>query len=310
MRMVMDHGINFPHGGVYQQSFCNQHVHSFQPKDVNSTTSIFPGDINTSGGIITKTGMILIGNSSTPNNVSPMILTSNPPGNILLEPVPGLKHIAAFAVDWSCEELEVFKRGLVTYASEPNIMKYIKIAARLPEKTVRDVAKRCRWMTRKENGKRCKSEDLYAGKKIKDRKEKVIGCSSMVSMHYNQPDSESAYSVMMCDGNHMNQFSSEAFPVVDSRTKNLLEDNVKLLHQIAVNIENNEIQNNIDLLYCTNNNITATLNSMLEMPGVMSQMPPLPVHANENLLHSILPYTSQRIMQERRRQGKLKRINY
>ncbi|URE39092.1 hypothetical protein MUK42_36199, partial [Musa troglodytarum] len=146
---------------------------------------------------------------------------------------------------------------------------------------------------RKENGKGRKSEDLYAGKKIKDRKEKMIGCSSLVNMHYNQPDSESAYSVMMYDGNHVNQFSSKAFLVVDSRTKNLLEDNVKLLHQIAVNIENNEIQNNIDLLYHTNNNITATLNSMLEMPGIMSQMPPLPVYANENLLHSILPYISQ-----------------
>ncbi|CAL9109124.1 unnamed protein product, partial [Musa textilis] len=150
-------------------------------------------------------------------------------------------------------------------------------------------------MTLKENGKQHKSEDFYAGKKIKDRKEKMIGCSSMVNMHYNQPDSEAACSVMMYDGNHINQFSSEAFPVIDSRTKNLLEDNAKLLHQIAVNSENNEIQNNIDLLYRTNNNITAILNSMLETPGIMSQMPPLPVYANENLLHSILRATSQAV---------------
>ncbi|RWW21383.1 hypothetical protein BHE74_00004197 [Ensete ventricosum] len=121
----------------------------------------------------------------------------------------------------------------------------------------------------------------------------MIGCSSMVNMHYNQPDSEAACSDMMCDGNHMNQFSSEAFPVIDSRTKNLLEYNAKLLHQIAVNSENNEIQNNIDLLYRTNNNITAILNSMLEMPSIMSQMPPLPVYANVHLLHSILPSTNQ-----------------
>lgn len=33
------------------------------------------------------------------------------------------------------------------YADEPSIMKYIKIAATLPDKTVRDVALRCRWMT-------------------------------------------------------------------------------------------------------------------------------------------------------------------
>nr|XP_009413092.1 PREDICTED: uncharacterized protein LOC103994473 isoform X1 [Musa acuminata subsp. malaccensis]XP_009413093.1 PREDICTED: uncharacterized protein LOC103994473 isoform X1 [Musa acuminata subsp. malaccensis]XP_018686301.1 PREDICTED: uncharacterized protein LOC103994473 isoform X1 [Musa acuminata subsp. malaccensis]XP_018686302.1 PREDICTED: uncharacterized protein LOC103994473 isoform X1 [Musa acuminata subsp. malaccensis]XP_018686303.1 PREDICTED: uncharacterized protein LOC103994473 isoform X1 [ len=293
MRIVMDHGINFPHGGVFLQSFCNQHVVSFQPKDVKSTTNVFLGDMNTSGGIIATTGILLTGNASTPNNISSMILTGNLPSNILLDPLPGLEHLAAFAVDWSCEELEVLKHGLVMFASEPTIMKYIKIAARLSEKTVRDVAIRCRWMTRKENGKQHKSEDFYAGKKIKDRKEKIIGCSSMVNMHYNQPDCEAACSVMMCNGNHMNQFSSEAFPVIDSRTMNILEDNAKLLHQIAVNSENNEIQNNIDLLYRTNNNITAILNSMLETPGIMSQMPPLPVYANENLLHSILRSTSQ-----------------
>ena len=32
------------------------------------------------------------------------------------------------------------------YGSEPSIMKYIKIAAILRDKTVRDVALRCRWM--------------------------------------------------------------------------------------------------------------------------------------------------------------------
>jgi len=32
------------------------------------------------------------------------------------------------------------------YANEPGIMKYIKIAATLPDKTVRDVAMRCQWM--------------------------------------------------------------------------------------------------------------------------------------------------------------------
>lgn len=32
------------------------------------------------------------------------------------------------------------------YADEPSIMRYIKIAAMLRDKTVRDVALRCRWM--------------------------------------------------------------------------------------------------------------------------------------------------------------------
>lgn len=33
------------------------------------------------------------------------------------------------------------------YKDKPSIMKYIKVAATLPDKTVRDVALRCRWMT-------------------------------------------------------------------------------------------------------------------------------------------------------------------
>lgn len=33
------------------------------------------------------------------------------------------------------------------YAHEPTIMKYIKIAAMLPTKTIRDVALRCWWNT-------------------------------------------------------------------------------------------------------------------------------------------------------------------
>lgn len=33
------------------------------------------------------------------------------------------------------------------FADEPSILRYIKIAATLRDKTVRDVALRCRWMT-------------------------------------------------------------------------------------------------------------------------------------------------------------------
>ena len=33
------------------------------------------------------------------------------------------------------------------YASEPTIVRYAKIAMKMKDKTVRDVALRCRWMT-------------------------------------------------------------------------------------------------------------------------------------------------------------------
>ncbi|RRT59525.1 hypothetical protein BHE74_00023843, partial [Ensete ventricosum] len=65
------------------------------------------------------------------------------------------------------------------YANEPNIMKYIKIAARLPDKTVRDVAMRCQLMTKKEIGKRRKLEDYHADKKVKDSKVYAPGSSHL-----------------------------------------------------------------------------------------------------------------------------------
>lgn len=117
MSMAADHNINFPLGGVFPQSFCNQHVVSFHSGTVNNTHGIFPGGMNISGGINGTTAMILAGNSGTLNNISPLVSTTNSPGNIPLEPQHGRKHRTSFAVDWSCEELEVMKRGLATYVA-------------------------------------------------------------------------------------------------------------------------------------------------------------------------------------------------
>lgn len=39
-----------------------------------------------------------------------------------------------------------FLYGICRFADEPSIMRYVKIAATLRDKTVRDVALRCRWM--------------------------------------------------------------------------------------------------------------------------------------------------------------------
>ncbi|KAJ6289739.1 hypothetical protein OIU78_025624 [Salix suchowensis] len=53
---------------------------------------------------------------------------------------------------------------------ETNVVRYAKIALQLPNKTVRDVALRCRWMTKKENSKRRKEDNLM--RKSKDKKER------------------------------------------------------------------------------------------------------------------------------------------
>ncbi|EPS57650.1 hypothetical protein M569_17167, partial [Genlisea aurea] len=87
--------------------------------------------------------------------------------SLLYDSVPGLKHDTGLAVEWSTDEQYRLDEGIAKYANEPNIMKYIKIAASLRDKTVRDVALRCKWMARK----RRKQENQKCGKKVKDRKE-------------------------------------------------------------------------------------------------------------------------------------------
>ncbi|MBA0878557.1 hypothetical protein Goshw_017252 [Gossypium schwendimanii] len=64
------------------------------------------------------------------------------------------------------EPVTCFRNG---YASDSTLVRYSKIAMRLKDKTVRDVALRCRWMTKKENGKRRK-EDHISTRKSKDRR--------------------------------------------------------------------------------------------------------------------------------------------
>ncbi|KAL0912857.1 hypothetical protein M5K25_016271 [Dendrobium thyrsiflorum] len=174
MSMAADSNMSF-HNGVFPSSFCNQVVVSFQSGAVNGTAGVVQGGINNSGGISSSSGMVRAGNpSSILSNTSSMMLQGNSQSSLFLEPMAGLKHDTGLAVDWSYKEQAILHHGLIKYADQPSILKYIKIAALLPEKTVRDVALRCRWMSRKESDKRRKLEEFYAGKKLKDRKVSCI----------------------------------------------------------------------------------------------------------------------------------------
>ena len=60
-----------------------------------------------------------------------------------------------FDVQWTAQEQSVLEEGIKKYTTEQytSLWRYIKIAAHLPSKGVRDVALRVRWMTRKEGGR-------------------------------------------------------------------------------------------------------------------------------------------------------------
>ncbi|KAK4851934.1 hypothetical protein QYF36_019598 [Acer negundo] len=77
-------------------------------------------------------------------------------------------------------------------------------------------------------------------------------------------------------------------------SRHLFEQNAQAFSQISANLSS--LKDNIELFCRTRNNITSILNDMRNMPGIMSQMPPLLVSINEDLANSILPNTTQSMM--------------
>jgi len=201
-----------------------------------------------------------------------------------------LKHDSGLATEWSAEEQSLLEEALNKHVGQTNsLVKYIKIAAQLNEKTVRDVALRVRWMTKKENGKRRKDEAQNATKKTKDKKDKAETTSKpMPSSNIVPRTPMPMYSTPPPIDND-DGISNDA---IGGASGQLLQENVQVIAQIRSNLASMKMQENTDLLVRFRDNIYAILNGMTNMPGIMSQMPPLPVKLNTELADSILPKSS------------------
>ncbi|XP_076889608.1 uncharacterized protein LOC143540428 [Bidens hawaiensis] len=145
----------------------NQHTISFRSGGVDSTSEMsmmshyYP--VNSAATTSTR----LLGKSSTLNsNLSGFTQSGSSCGSVFGDSVAALKHDAGLAVEWSVEEQNKLNEGLSRFADESSIMRYIKIDATLNDKTVRDVAMRCRWMARK----RKKVDEPHMAKRIMDKK--------------------------------------------------------------------------------------------------------------------------------------------
>ncbi|XP_048559816.1 uncharacterized protein LOC125540269 isoform X2 [Triticum urartu] len=198
------------------------------------------------------------------------------------------KFVTGSPSEWSDRELNILNEGLTRYAREPNIMRYIKIAAMLPNRTIRDVALRCWWAAGKDRRK--KPEGFFTGKKMRDMKpmqDKMFASAPMSNFHMAPTNNLTPFSISMENPNQQCQVPKEA-PVVDSATQQLLEENNQLLSQIAANIETFKTGENMDLFLRTNSNIKTILSRMSETPGIMGQMPPLQELAHEDKLNSLL----------------------
>ncbi|KAF2593595.1 hypothetical protein F2Q70_00044857 [Brassica cretica] len=219
----------------------------------------------------------LLGMNMMSNNANSGLVQNGYSSNSSLESVSGLKVDAPLASEWSTEEQLRLEVGLEKYKDKPSIMKYIKIAATLPDKTVRDVALRCRWMTRK----RRKAEEQNCGKRFSYSKDKQVELtssipsvspSSMASYPFLMPSTTSSGKHIICEGCNL---SGNAF--------SLLDQNVRAFSQIRANLSSYKAHDNVDLFYQARNNLIRIQNDMNNMPGLMSQMPPLSVAIDDDL---------------------------
>ncbi|CAH8343748.1 unnamed protein product [Eruca vesicaria subsp. sativa] len=201
------------------------------------------------------------------------------------ETIKALKHNPGISVDWTLEEQSLLEDLLAKYASEPTIVRYATIATKMKDKTVRDVALLCRWMTRKENGKRRK-EDL-SSRKSKDKKEKTTDSSAKASSHLNAHPNGPSYApppMMPIDTD-----DGISYKAIGGVSGDLLEQNSQMFNQVSSNFSAFQIHENVNILCKARDNILSILNDLNDMPEVMKQMPPLPVKVNEELANSILP---------------------
>ncbi|MQL95354.1 hypothetical protein Taro_028019 [Colocasia esculenta] len=164
-------------------------------------------------------------------------------------PAQALKHNPGLAVEWTPEEQSILDEGLAKYASESSIVRYAKIAMQLHDKTVRDVALRCRWMSKKESGKRRKDDHS------KKNSKKGVSDTSAKSSHLAARPGVPPYQLTMLPLDNDDEISVKA---IGGPTGDLLEQNAQYFNQISANLSS-------------------------------YQMPPLPVKVNEELADSILP---------------------
>lgn len=280
--MAAESNTGFHYGDM--NSSLNWHAISFESGGVVSSLPEMVPMGNYFGLNNDTSGMMMYsGNSGVVSRNSSVI---SQPGiasgcSLLVDSVPGLKHDAGLAAEWSVDEQYKLEEGLLKHADEPSIMRYVKIAASLRDKTVRDVALRCRWMTRK----RRKSED-HMLKKVNNRKDKPMVSSPKQCM---QPVLTPSVATYSCVSQPMDR--SQRIPYdngICDPVKRLLEQNAQAFSQINSNLSTFKLQDNIDLFSQTRHNISTILDDMRAMPGIMSQMLPLPVSIDEDLASSIL----------------------
>ena len=178
------------------------------------------------------------------------------------------------SLEWTDEEQKSLELLMNRYTPErmDPVQRYVRIAAALPRKSVRDVALRVRWTTQQRMKRR-------AGDAMKGG----IGVSQ------NNP--------MMSMNPCLGTVTPPTLPLqgqdgrqtVDGPIAYLLDANLSILNQFRTNMASFKVHENTQLLVQFRDNILQILHAMDSLGGVMAQLPQLPVRLNIEMANNFLP---------------------
>lgn len=183
------------------------------------------------------------------------------------------------SLDWTEEEQRTFEAGLARYPPAMDApQRYVKLAASLPRKSVRDVALRARWRVNQQLLKKRKGLEQQLAAPAARKHGLPLGAPGVPAPAYPgaallpplPPDSAGG-------------------AIVEGPIAQLLDANFSILGQFRSNMGAFKVAENTQLLAAFRDNILAVINQMEAMGGVMAQMPPLPVRMNVDLANSFLP---------------------
>ena len=205
----------------------------------------------------------------------------------MMQPGGGMMSTAGWGIslEWSEEEQRILETHMVRFPAErvDPLQRYVRIAAMLPRKTVRDVALRIRWTNMQAQLKRRTGLDPrgvsglppMAGPKPIMPMVPPMGPGSMPPPYMAPPGATPA----MMDGQ----------ATIEGPISHLLDANLAILNHFRSNMAAFKVHENTQLLVQFRDNILQILQAMEAMGGVMAEMPALPVRLNQELANSFLP---------------------
>lgn len=196
-----------------------------------------------------------------------------------MQSTSGLVNTSTWSIslDWTEEEQKSLETLMTKYTPErmDPVQRYVRMAAALPRKGVRDVALRVRWTMQQRMKRRAADSGAGKGGSVM-----ASGANPMIPMNPNLGIVTPP--VMPLQGQDGNQ-------TVDGPIAYLLDANLSILNQFRTNMASFKVHENTQLLVQYRDNILQILHAMDSMGGVMSQLPPLPVKLNVDMANEFLP---------------------